>query len=63
MALPAVGMVAIVQGVSALPPVGDQPTYQVQSGDTLSLIALRYGVTVDELVQANGLAKLSIYKV
>ncbi len=56
MALPVVGVAAIVQGASTLPAVGDQPTYQVQSGDTLSLIALRYSVTVDELVQANGLA-------
>lgn len=56
MALPVVGVAAIVQGASALPAVGDQPTYEVQAGDTLSLIALRYGVTVDELVQANGLA-------
>jgi murein DD-endopeptidase MepM/ murein hydrolase activator NlpD len=56
MALPVVGVTAIVQGVSALPAVGDEPTYEVQAGDTLGLIALRYGVTVDELVQANGLA-------
>jgi murein DD-endopeptidase MepM/ murein hydrolase activator NlpD len=56
MALPLVGVAAIVQGVSTFPLVDKQPTYQVKSGDTLSLIALRYGVSVDELVQANGLA-------
>ena len=55
MALPLAGIAAIVQGINALP-VGDQPTYEVKSGDTLSLIALRYGVSVDELVQANGLS-------
>ncbi|MBN1431086.1 MAG: LysM peptidoglycan-binding domain-containing protein [Anaerolineae bacterium] len=56
MALPLAGVTAIVQGVSTLPLGDDQPTYQVKSGDSLSLIALRYGVTVDELVQTNGLS-------
>lgn len=56
MALPAVGVAAIIQGASMLPAVSDQPIYQVKAGDTLSLIALRYSVTIDELVQANGLA-------
>lgn len=56
MALPMAGITAILQGVNSVPPVLDQPTYQVKSGDTLSLIALRYGVSIDELVQANGLA-------
>jgi murein DD-endopeptidase MepM/ murein hydrolase activator NlpD len=31
------------------------PTYIVQSGDTLSLIAVRFGVTVDELIKANNI--------
>lgn len=31
-------------------------TYIVQSGDTLSGIATRYGVTVDEIVEENDLA-------
>lgn len=35
------------------PPAG--PLYVVEEGDTLSSIALRFGVTVDDLVQANGL--------
>lgn len=38
-------------------------TYTVQSGDTLSRIAARFGVTVEAMVNANGLAdpgKLSI---
>jgi murein DD-endopeptidase MepM/ murein hydrolase activator NlpD len=34
----------------------DLPTYIVQSGDTLSLIAQRFGVPVSELISANGLA-------
>jgi murein DD-endopeptidase MepM/ murein hydrolase activator NlpD len=34
----------------------DLPTYIVQSGDTLSLIAQRFGVPVSELINANGLA-------
>src|SRR5271169_3395238 len=32
------------------------PTYIVQPGDTLGLIAYRFGVTVDDLIQANNLA-------
>jgi murein DD-endopeptidase MepM/ murein hydrolase activator NlpD len=35
---------------------GDLPTYIVQSGDTLSLIAQRFGVPVTELIQANSLS-------
>lgn len=35
---------------------GDQPTYIVQSGDTLSSIAVRFGTTTDELISANNLA-------
>jgi murein DD-endopeptidase MepM/ murein hydrolase activator NlpD len=34
----------------------DGPVYVVQEGDTLSNIALRFGVTVDDLVAANGLS-------
>ena len=54
-ALPLAGMVAISQGVVALAPA-DSITHVVQSGETLTAIALRYGVTVDEIVGANGLA-------
>ena len=31
-------------------------TYTVESGDTLGAIAERFGVTVDQIVEANGLA-------
>lgn len=34
----------------------DSPTYIVQSGDTLSLIAQRFGVPVNELISANNLS-------
>jgi murein DD-endopeptidase MepM/ murein hydrolase activator NlpD len=35
---------------------GDQPVYIVQSGDTLSSIAVRFGTTEDELLTANNLS-------
>lgn len=38
---------------SSLPPPVSTPTYLVKAGDTLSEIALQYGVTVDELVSIN----------
>lgn len=56
LALPVAGIALISQGVTGLAPAGDGLTHTVQSGETLTGIALRYGVTVDELVQANGLA-------
>ncbi|MBT3239332.1 MAG: peptidoglycan DD-metalloendopeptidase family protein [Chloroflexi bacterium] len=34
----------------------DWPTYSVQPGDTLYSISQRFGMTLDELVQANGVA-------
>jgi LysM repeat protein len=36
-------------------PVTASQTYTVQSGDTLTKIAARYGTTVDRLVQENGI--------
>lgn len=56
LALPLAGAAAIAQGVNALTPPADQTTYEVKPGDTLTVIARRYGVTVDEIVQVNGLA-------
>jgi LysM repeat protein len=53
-------------GVPSGPPVpASQPpaaggTYVVQPGDTLSRIALRFGVTVAALVQANSLANANV---
>jgi len=34
----------------------DDPVYIVQSGDTLSVIAVRFGVSVDEIISANSLS-------
>ncbi len=44
----------------AAPPTTTGSTYVVQWGDTLSGIALRYGVTTRALMQANGLASARI---
>ena len=33
----------------------DYPTYIIQSGDTLSLIALRFGISLDRLVEVNNI--------
>lgn len=58
--------------VSEVPPAGDPPpaatpapsgeatTYTVQRGDILSRIAQRYGVTVSQIVAANGIANPSL---
>jgi murein DD-endopeptidase MepM/ murein hydrolase activator NlpD len=53
--LPIAGIVAITQGVANLAP-GDPTFHTVKAGETLTAIALRYGVSVDEVVQANGLS-------
>jgi sortase A len=39
------------------PPTSEQTVYVVQSGDSLWKIADSYGITVDALVEANGLSK------
>jgi LysM repeat protein len=51
---------------TAVPPTATQPpaapgktTYKVRSGDTLSVIADRYGITWQELAEANGLSSRS----
>lgn len=46
-------------GATALP-AGIQAVYVVQSGDTLGRIAQRYGVTVQEIVRANGFANENV---
>jgi murein DD-endopeptidase MepM/ murein hydrolase activator NlpD len=33
----------------------DLPTYTIQTGDTLGLIAYRFGITLDELIETNGI--------
>jgi LysM repeat protein len=46
-------------GTTALP-AGIQAVYIIQSGDTLGKIAQRYGVTVQEIVRANGFANENV---
>ncbi len=41
----------------------DPDTYVVQSGDTLGIIGQKYGVSVDQLVQANNLANPNVLEV
>ncbi len=48
------------QQTSPRPPAGGS-TYVVQTGDTLSDIAVRYGTTIDALIRANGLGSTTIY--
>jgi nucleoid-associated protein YgaU len=43
-------------------PSPSSATYTIQSGDTLSAIARKFGVTVDALVQANNIANPSLIK-
>jgi len=51
-----VGQVLLIPGVGPVPvPVPVPGTYVVRSGDTLTGIALRFGVSVWAIVQANGL--------
>ena len=42
-------------------PIGGQ-SYVVQSGDTLSSIALRFGVSVDQIAQANSIQDVSLIR-
>ncbi|MFB0545335.1 MAG: LysM peptidoglycan-binding domain-containing protein [Anaerolineae bacterium] len=48
---------SVAQAAPPEPPVGlgEEGVHVVQSGETLSAIALRYGLTVQELTRANGL--------
>jgi murein DD-endopeptidase MepM/ murein hydrolase activator NlpD len=54
-AIPLAGAILIAANLATLSPA-DQPTYTVQAGDTLTIIAARYGIPVDEIVNANGLS-------
>ncbi len=47
--------VAVSQTVTTDPPPTTQPTYVVQQGDSLSVIAQRFGVTAKELADFNGI--------
>lgn len=42
------------------PPPSGTTTYTVQSGDTLSRIALRFGVTVQAIAQLNGIVNVNV---
>jgi len=44
-------------------PAGGKISYTVQAGDTLFAIALRYGTTVDAIVQLNGLTNPDVLKI
>ncbi len=55
LALPAVAVIAAA-GVSSVADYDEQLEHTVRAGETLTAIALRYGVTIEEIMQANGLA-------
>lgn len=48
---------------TAKPATGGQTTYRVQSGDTLSSIATRFGVSWEDLAAANGLTARSVLRI
>jgi murein DD-endopeptidase MepM/ murein hydrolase activator NlpD len=54
--LPALGVMLISPGLLAVPPSASDVTHEVRAGETLTAIAMRYGVSVDEIARANGLA-------
>lgn len=54
--LPVAGAVLVGQGIASLQPTDTGTSYVVNPGDTLTAIALRHGVSVDEIVAANGLS-------
>jgi len=56
LALPVMAAALVAQTASTLAEYATRVEHVVQRGDTLYGIALRYGVTVQEIVQANGLA-------
>ncbi len=55
LALPAIGVGLALQE-RTLPAETSQVSHQVSAGETLSAIAARYGVSVNDLVRANGLS-------
>ncbi len=56
LALPLAGAAAVATTLAQQAANANAVTYTIQRGDTLGGIAIRFGVSVDELVQANGLA-------
>ena len=47
--------VAAADLIKSSPPRRASEYHQIQAGETLSLIATRYGTTVEQLIQVNGL--------
>jgi N-acetylmuramoyl-L-alanine amidase len=45
---------------TSAPPAAPNSTYTIKSGDTVTSIAARFGLTVDAILQANGLTRSSI---
>lgn len=58
--LPIILIFSISSLVSAQEQVPELPTYIVQPGDTLFSISIRFGVSLDELIQANNLTNPDI---
>jgi murein DD-endopeptidase MepM/ murein hydrolase activator NlpD len=46
--------------VFAQNPTPSGPTYTIQSGDTLNVIAVKFGVSVDDIIKANNIANPNI---
>lgn len=64
--LPTLLIGCLLFGAMMVAPVqaqGQAETYTVQSGDTLGLIADQFGLTVDELVAANGLQDANVLEI
>jgi murein DD-endopeptidase MepM/ murein hydrolase activator NlpD len=55
-ALPAVGVAMTLPAAPARQPLAESAEYVVRGGDTLTSIAQRYGVSLNSLMQVNGLA-------
>jgi LysM repeat protein len=45
---------------TSAPPAAPSSTYTIKSGDTVTSIAARFGLTVDAILKANGLSRTSI---
>lgn len=60
LALAAVAAILML-GLAWLPAAADSPIHTVQPGENLYRIGLKYGVTWQDIVQANGLASTVIY--
>lgn len=57
----AVAAAILLLGLAWLPAAADSPIHTVQPGENLYRIGLKYGVTWQDIVQANGLASTVIY--